>query len=130
MRALQREHEAFFACDCRGAGESRPDTCRADSFFHSYGSDYHYASYALLLGESYIAWRVHDLLSVLDWMAQFRYDRIHLACSGAGCVPGALAALLDERVYRVTLIDAPASFEEMACNKLCSRPLSSMVSIQ
>ncbi|MBD3293156.1 MAG: hypothetical protein GF393_09545, partial [Armatimonadia bacterium] len=61
LRSLQETNEAFFACDYRGIGESRPVSCRPDKFFHLYGSDYHYASYALMLGESYVSWRVHDV---------------------------------------------------------------------
>ena len=33
----------FHACDVRGIGESRPDTCRANSFLDPHGSNYFYA---------------------------------------------------------------------------------------
>ena len=127
LRELQQENEAFFACDYRGIGESRPDTCRPDSFFHLYGCDYHYASYALMLGESYVAWRVHDLLCTLDWMASFGYDEVHLVARGWGSIPGALAALLDDRVRRVTLVNAPRSYAELAETRLQQWPLSAML---
>ncbi|MBN2308801.1 MAG: alpha/beta fold hydrolase, partial [Candidatus Hydrogenedentes bacterium] len=127
LRKLQEENEAFFACDYRGIGESRPDSCRPDSFFSLYGSDYHYASYALMLGESYVAWRVHDLLCTLDWMASLGYDEVHLVARGWGSIPGALAALLDERVQRVTLINAPRSYTELAETRLQQWPLSAML---
>ncbi|MGI5818853.1 MAG: acetylxylan esterase [Armatimonadota bacterium] len=127
LRELQGENEAFFACDYRGIGESRPDTCRPDSFFHLYGSDYHYSSYALMLGESYVAWRVHDVLSTLDWMASFGYDEVHLVARGWGSIPGALAALLDDRVERVTLINAPRSYSELAETRLQQWPQSAML---
>ncbi|MGI5818539.1 MAG: alpha/beta hydrolase [Armatimonadota bacterium] len=127
LRAMQGENEAFFACDYRGIGESRPDTCRPDMFFHLYGSDYHYASYALILGESYVAWRVHDVLCTLDWMASLGYDEVHLVARGWGAIPGALAALLDDRVERVTLINAPRSYSELAETKMQQWPLSAML---
>lgn len=127
LRDLQRANAAFFACDYRGSGESRPDTCRPNSFFHMYGSDYHYASYALMLGESYVAWRVHDLLSTLDWMASFGHDEVHLVARGWGSIPGALAALLDDRVRQVTLINAPRSYAELAETRLQQWPLSAML---
>lgn len=127
LRALQEENRDFFACDYRGIGESRPDTCRPDMFDHLYGSDYHYASYALMLGESYVAWRVHDVLSTLDWMASLGYDEVHLVARGWGAVPGALAAVLDDRVQRVTLINAPRSYAEMAETKLQQWPLSALL---
>jgi pimeloyl-ACP methyl ester carboxylesterase/dienelactone hydrolase len=127
LRKLQQENEAFFACDYRGIGESRPDTCRPNSFFGLYGNDYHYASYALMLGESYVAWRVHDLLCTLDWMASFGYDEVHLVARGWGSIPGALTALLDDRVKRVTLINAPRSYSELAETRLQQWPLSAML---
>lgn len=127
LRKLQQENKAFFACDYRGIGESRPDTCRPHHFFHLYGSDYHYASYALMLGESYVAWRVHDLLCTLDWMASFGYDEVYLVARGWGSIPATLAALLDDRVQRVTLINAPRSYSELAETRLQQWPLSAML---
>lgn len=127
LREMQTENDAFFACDYRGIGESRPETCRPDMFFHLYGSDYHYASFALMLGQSYVAWRVHDVLCTLDWMASLNYDQVHLAARGWGSIPGALAALLDARVERVTLINAPTSYSEMAETKMQQWPLSAML---
>ncbi len=114
IRELEAANPAFFACDYRGIGESRPETCRPDSFFGMYGSDYHYASYATMLGESMVAWRVHDVLCTLDWMAEFGYEQVHLVAQSWGAVPGALAATLDDRVRRVTLVHAPRSYAEPA----------------
>jgi len=127
IRELAKGNPAFFACDYRGIGESRPDTCRPNSFFAIYGSDYHYASYASMLGESYVAWRVHDVLCTLDWMASFGYDEVHLVAQGWGTIPGALAALLDDRVRRVTLIHAPRSYSELAEAPMQKWPLSSIL---
>jgi len=127
IRELEAANCAFFACDYRGIGESRPDTCRPDSFFGMYGNDYHYAAYATLLGESYVAWRVHDVLCTLDWMASFGYDQIHLAAQGWGTLPGALAAVLDQRIRQVTLIHAPASFSALAEAPMQSWPFSAML---
>lgn len=127
LRSLQKDNEAFFACDYRGIGESRPVTCRPEMFFHLYGSDYHYASYALMLGDSYVSWRVHDVLSTLDWMASLGYDEVHLVARGWGTIPGALAAVLDGRVERVTLINAPRSYSEMAETRMQQWPLSAML---
>jgi hypothetical protein len=127
IRELETANPAFFACDYRGIGESRPDTCRPDVFLDIYGSDYHYASLAALLGESYVAWRVHDVFATLDWMASFSYDQVHLVAQGWGTIPGALAALFDARVKRVTLIHAPASYAELAEAPLQQWPFSAMV---
>ncbi len=127
LRELQTKTPAFFACDYRGIGESRPDTCRPDSFFHSYGSDFHYASFAPLLGESYVGWRVHDVLCTLDWMQSFGYDQVHLVAQGWGAIPGALAALLDQRVRRVTFRHAPRSYAALAEAPLQTWPFSAML---
>jgi pimeloyl-ACP methyl ester carboxylesterase len=127
LREMQGENEAFFACDYRGIGESRPVTCRPDTFFHLYGSDYHYASYALVFGESYVAWRVHDVLCTLDWMAALGYEQVHLVARGWGSIPGALAAILDDRVETVTLINSPTSYSEIAETKMQQWPLSAML---
>jgi dienelactone hydrolase len=127
IRELETANSAFFACDYRGIGESRPDTCRPDSFLDMYGSDFHYASCATLLGESYVAWRVHDVLATLDWMASFGYDRVHLIAQGWGAVPGALAALLDSRIRQVTLIHAPNSYAELAEAPMQEWPFSAML---
>lgn len=127
IRELETANFAFFACDYRGIGESRPDTCRPDSFLDIYGSDYEYASQATMLGDSYVAWRVHDVLATLDWMASFGFDQIHLVAQGWGTIPGALAALLDERIRRVTLIHAPVSFSELAAAPMQAWPFSAML---
>ncbi len=127
IRALEMANPAFFACDYRGIGESRPDTCRPDSFFDIYGSDYHSASNAIMLGASCLAWRVHDVLSTLDWMGMFGYDQVHLVAQGWGTLPGALAGLLDPRIQRVTLIHAPQGFAEWAGAPLQEWPLSAML---
>jgi len=127
IRDLEMTNSAFFACDYRGIGESRPDTCRPDSFFGMYGSDYHYAAYASLLGESMVAWRVHDVLCTLDWMATFGFDQIHLVAQGWGTIPGAMAALLNDCVRQVTLIHAPASFSELAEAPMQNWPYSAML---
>jgi len=127
IREFDTQYPTFFACDYRGIGESQPDTCRPDSFFGMYGSDYHYASYAGMLGESLLSWRVHDVLCTLDWMASFGYDRVYLVAQGWGSIPGALAALLDDRVRRVTLIHAPASYAELAETPIQQWPYSAML---
>ena len=127
IRSLETQNDAFFACDYRGIGESRPVTCRPGKFLDLYGSDYHYASYALMLGECYVGWRVHDVLCTLDWMVSLGYDRVHLVARGWGAIPGALAAVLHPALERVTLINAPSSYAEMAETKMQQWPLSAML---
>lgn len=118
---------AFFACDYRGIGESMPDTVKPDSFDSYYGSDYFYAAHATMFGESYVAWRVYDVLRTLDWMASYGYTNVHLVARGYGTVPGALAALLHPSVTRVTLVQAPRSYAEIAEADQTDWPLSALL---
>ena len=126
LRELQAA-PAFFACDYRGIGESMPEAVKPDSFHAYYGSDYFYAAHATMFGESYVAWRAHDILSTLDWMAHFGYDDVHLVARGYGAIPGALAALLHESVTEVTLIHPLRSWAEIAEAELYDWPLSALV---
>ncbi|MEA3403497.1 MAG: acetylxylan esterase [Armatimonadota bacterium] len=127
LRELEEQTPAFFACDYRGIGESMPDAVKPDSFHGYYGSDYFYAAHATMFGESYVAWRVHDVLCTLDWMASFGYDEVHLVARGYGAIPGALAALLHDSVTRVTLIHPLRSYAEIAERELYDWPLSALI---
>jgi dienelactone hydrolase len=122
-----RRDVPFYACDVRGIGESRPDTCGADQFLLPYGSDYFYAIHALMLDRPYAGQRTHDVLRVIDWLASFGHRRIHLAGRGWGAVPATFAALLAEVVERVTLKGAPASYAAVAEAEDYDWPLSAFV---
>jgi dienelactone hydrolase len=126
LRELQSA-PAFFACDYRGIGESMADAVKPGSYDSYYGSDYFYAAHATMFGESYVAWRVHDVLSTLDWMASFGYADVHLVARGNGALPGALAALLHDSVTRVTLINPLKSYAEIAEAELYDWPLSALI---
>ena len=67
-----------------------------------------------MLGESVVVWRVHDVLSTLEWMSSFGFNQVHFVAQGWGTIPGAFAALLDNRVRQVTLIHPPASYDGLA----------------
>lgn len=117
----------WFACDVRGIGDSRPDTCGVDMFLRPYGNDYFYAAHALMLDRPYVGQKTHDVLCVLDWLAEHGYDRVHLVARGWGALPGAFAALLSERVERVTLKGALESYEAVAAHEEYNWPLSAFV---
>jgi dienelactone hydrolase len=121
-RDLARGDGAFLSVDCRGIGESRPNACGEGTWLDAYGSDYFYASYQEMLGAPMLGRRVHDLLVTLDWLAAHGYRDVHLAGRGWGSVTAALAAVLDDRVTRVTLRDAPRSFTEWAQGPECAWP--------
>ena len=126
-KQLAKSEKAFFACDYRGIGELIPNSCGVKTFEHIYGCDYFYASYAEMFGQSYLAWRVHDVLCVLDLMAEYGYDRVHVAGVGRGALVGAFAALLDERVREVTLKRAPLSYSDMAETRMNQWTQSAML---
>src|SRR6185436_16332495 len=88
----------FYACDVRGIGESRPDTCGADQFTNPYGSDYFYSSHAIMLDRPYVGQKTHDVLAVLDWLVSFGHRKVHLAARGWGALPATFAAVLSDGV--------------------------------
>ncbi len=123
---LKSDSEAtLYACDVRGVGESRPDTCGSDQFLAPYGSDYFYAAHSLMLDKPYVGRKTFDALQVLQWMAANGHSRIHLVGKGWGAIPAALAALLSEHVARVTLKQGLASYASIAQSEEYSWPLSS-----
>lgn len=114
----------LFACDVRGVGDSRPDTCGVDQFLRPYGADYFYAAHSIMLDRPYVGQRTHDVLSVLDWLADNGYSQVHIAGRGWGAMPAAFAALLSDHVSKVTLKNALASFEAVATSESYNWPLS------
>jgi hypothetical protein len=117
----------FFACDVRGIGDSRPDTCGVDQFLKPYGNDYFYAAHGIMLDRPYLGQKTHDVLRVLDWLADIGHRGIHLAGCGWGALPAALAALLSEQVEQVTLKHGLHSYENIAESEGYDWPLSALL---
>lgn len=127
-RLIEAEPEAaFYSCDVRGIGESRPDTCGANSFLNPYGSDYFYAIHSIMFDDPYPGQRTRDVRRVLAWLRAQEHEEIHLAAKGWGCIPAALAALSSEAVVAVTLEGAPPSYRSIASSEYYDWPLSSLV---
>jgi cephalosporin-C deacetylase-like acetyl esterase len=116
---------AFHACDVRGIGESTPQATSLNAG-DEYSTDYFYASHGLMLDYPYIGQRTFDVIRVLDWLAAWGYDQVHLAARGQGAAPAAFAALLSPRVTRVTLKHPPASYAEIAESPDYHWPLSAL----
>ena len=112
--AAAETDSAFFTCDVRGIGDSRPGTCGIDSFLQPYGSDYFYAIHSIMLDYPYIGQKTYDLLRVIDWLGSFGHTEIHLAAKGWGTIPGTFAALLSDAVVQVTLKNALTSYTDVA----------------
>lgn len=118
---------AFFTCDVRGIGDSRPDTCGIDSFLQPYGSDYFYAIHAIMLDYPYAGQKTYDLLRVIDWLGGSGHTEIHLVAKGWGAIPGTFAALLSDAVVQVTLKNALTSYTDVAESEEYKWPLSAFV---
>lgn len=117
-----------FACDVRGVGESRPDTCGGtNQFLTPYGNDFFYAIHGIMLDRPYPGQKTFDLLCTLDWIASFGHKNIHLVAKGWGTIPATFAAVLHENVKQVTLKNALKSYREIAESEMYSWPLSSFV---
>jgi dienelactone hydrolase len=114
----------FYACDLRGIGESRPDTCGSDQFLSPYGSDYFYAAHSIMLGRPYVGQKTHDLLQVLHWLGALGHRQVQLAAKGWGTLPATFAAVLDDRVQQVTLKQNLVSYAAIAQAESYRWPLS------
>lgn len=118
---------AFYACDVRGIGESRPDTCGSDQFLSPYGSDYFYAAHSIMLDRPYVGQKTFDLVRVLAWIHQFGHREIHVAALGWGAIPAAFASLLSPHATQVTLKRGLSSYAAVAESEHYRWPLSSFV---
>ncbi|WP_425618969.1 alpha/beta hydrolase family protein [Anatilimnocola sp. NA78] len=117
----------FFACDVRGIGESRPNTAGVDQFLKPYGSDYFYSVYSFMLDRPYVGQKTHDVLSVLDWLADNGYTEVRLAGFGWGSIPAAFAAFLSPYVKQVTLKQNLTSYEAIALSEGYDWPVSCFI---
>ena len=117
---------AFYAMDVRGVGESRPDSCGGpNQFLLQYGSDYFYAIHGIMLDRSYVGQKTHDVLRVLDWLGDAGHKEVHLVAKGWGAIPATFAAVLSDRVTRVTLKNALTGYADVAESETYAWPLSS-----
>jgi len=118
---------AFFACDVRGIGESRPNTCGKDQFLQPYGNDFFYAIHSLMLDYPYLGQKTHDVLQVLSWLEANGCREVHLAAKGWGALAATLAAVLSPLVVQVTLKNALVSYSEVAESETYRWPLSALL---
>ena len=119
--------KAFYACDVRGIGESKPDTCGENSFLQPYGNDYFYAIHGIMLNRPYVGQKTLDVLQALRWLEQAGHEQVHVVAKGWGTLPAAFAALYSEKVTSVTLKDGIDSFHSIATSKEYDWPLSGFV---
>jgi dienelactone hydrolase len=118
--SLQKRHP-IYALDTRGLGESLPDEGGKD-FFESYGMDYLSNGYGIMLGESLLGRRVHDLLSTIDLLCNEGARKIHLYGRGQGSLIALFGSVIDPRIKSVVLKNAPLSYQSWAKVPLVSWP--------
>jgi hypothetical protein len=118
---------AFYTCDVRGIGESRPNTCEEDSLLQPYGCDYFYAIHSIMLDTPYLGQKTHDVLRVLDWLRGNGYQEVHLVAKGWGAFPATFAAVLSDDVKQVTLKNALTSYSDIAESETYAWPLSCLL---
>lgn len=117
---------AVYACDVRGIGESKPNTC-GDDFFGSYGNDYFYSAYSIMLNSTYTGQKTFDLMRIIDWLGSCGHEEVHLVGKGWGAIPASFAALLSDRVMQISLKNALRSYSEIAENPEFNWPLSTLI---
>jgi len=125
VKELLTQGGTLYACDPRGVGESRPDTCGSDSFGSPYGSDFFYSAHGIMLDRPYVGQKTLDIVRVLDWLTSLGHREIHIAAKGWGTLPATFAAMLSKAVVQVTLKQAPQSYAAIAESEDYNWPLSS-----
>ncbi|MBN1582786.1 MAG: acetylxylan esterase [Anaerolineae bacterium] len=121
-----KETLPLYALDVRGLGESLPEE-QGEDFFQPYGMDYMFHAYGLMLGQSYLGRRIHDLLCVLDLLVHEGAEAVHLFGRGQGAILTLFAALFHDRVASVTLKDAPRSLFEWTQTPYVTWPAANFV---
>ncbi len=121
-----RNRERILAADLRGTGQSFPSTCGSRTLLEPYGSDYMYASYASMMGASYLGQRVFDLLRALDFLEDGGAT-VSLVGRGLGSVPVALAALLHRTRPACEIVNYLPSYELLIDSPLHNWPLSCLI---
>jgi hypothetical protein len=70
-----------------------------------------------MLDQPLLGQRTHDVLRVIQVLAEAGHEEIHVAGKGWGALPAAFAALLSAGVTQVTLKNALSSFHEIAIHE-------------
>ncbi len=125
LRGMLQEGGDLYALDVRGLGETQADD--GLPFWHPYNTDYMLHGHGLMLGVPWIGRRVLDVLSTVSLLCAEGAQEVHLTGRGQGALLGLLAAVLDERVRRATLANAPASWEEWATAPIVGWPAANVL---
>ena len=107
--SLETSHP-LYALDVRGLGESMPEEARRSGFFHSYGMDYMFHGHGILLGQSYLGRRVHDVLCTIALLGHEGARNVHVYGRGQGAILALFTSLLHPKVQSVVLKNGPISY--------------------
>ncbi|MCC6512051.1 MAG: acetylxylan esterase, partial [Pirellulaceae bacterium] len=107
-------NSAFYACDVRGIGESKPDVCGANQFLRPYGSDYFHAAHSLMIDRPFLGQKTLDVLRVVQWLKEQGHGEVHVVGRGWGALPAMFAALLSDDIQQVTLKNCLTSYADIA----------------
>jgi hypothetical protein len=116
-----------FACDVRGVGETKPNTCGNNTFDSSYGCDYFYAIHGLMLDRPYLGQKTFDVIRVVHWLASNGYEDVHVAGKGWGALAVTFAGLLSESITQVTLKNNLVSYSDIAESEDYDWPLATLL---
>ena len=122
-KTLKKQHP-LYALDVRGLGESLAADER--TLFHPYGNDYMCNGYGLLLGQSFLGRRVHDVLSTLDLLVHEGAKKIHLYGRGQGAIHALFAGFLHPNVGKITLKNNPLSYHAWTQTPLIDWPVANV----
>lgn len=118
----------LFGLNYRGIGESKAlgygQYPAAQEFFAPYASDYAFATYGLLLGESYIGRRTYDVLCTIELLAANGAKDITLTCSGIGAIPALFAAVLTTHKVKFVPDEKITTFAENCLSHVPDYPQS------
>lgn len=119
----------FYGLDVRGIGETTPSGCDQDSreFFAPYRFDYHFASCGLLFDDVLPICRARDIWSTVRLLTANGVKKIELIARGLGTIPAVLAALMIPEITKVTLHEAPESWDAMVRTPISMWPQSAMI---
>jgi len=118
----------YYACDVRGIGESRPNTCAENAYLSGWeGGEYFYAAHSVMLDDPYVGQRTFDVLRVIDWLVSVGHQRVHLVGRGWGALPATFAAVISDVVTQVTLKNSLNSYAELLKSEFYQWPLSAFI---
>lgn len=125
-KITQCTDRTLVAFDPRGMGQTFGKSFGQPEFHHPYGSDFMYAAYSDMLGETYVGKRVWDVLMTMNLLYANGVKEIEIIGNGAGGAVAVFAAFLHPGKTRAKLINSISSYEGMIGEMRLDLPYSSI----